>query len=47
VLYIDGKGRKLCMVACPDPLAHRLKSYAFDLGLGLDERLFPINRKRA
>ena len=35
------------MVACPDILAHRLKSYAFDRGLGLDDRLFPINRKWA
>jgi integrase/recombinase XerD len=35
------------MVACPDVLAHRLKSFAFDRKLGLDERLFRINRKRA
>ena len=47
VLYIEGKSKKPRMVACPDPLAHRLKSYAFDKGLGLDDRIFPINRKRA
>lgn len=47
VLYIEGKGRKPRMVACPDVLAHRLKSFAFDRKLGLDERLFRINRKRA
>ncbi|MFP3868992.1 MAG: tyrosine-type recombinase/integrase [Desulfobacteraceae bacterium] len=47
VLYIEGKGKKPRMVACPDILAHRLKSYAFDRSLGLDEKIFPINRKRA
>ena len=47
VLYIEGKGKKPRLVACPDLLAHRLKSYAFDRGLGLDDRLFPINRKWA
>lgn len=47
VLYIEGKGKKPRMVACPDVLAHRLKSFAFDRKLGLDERLFRINRKRA
>jgi integrase/recombinase XerD len=46
VLYIEGKGRKPRMVACPDNLAHRIKSYAFDKGLGLDEKIFRINRKR-
>ena len=34
VLYIEGKGKKPRLVACPDLLAHRLKSYAFDKGLG-------------
>lgn len=47
VLYIEGKGGKPRMVACPDVLAHRLKSFAFDRKLGLDARLFRINRKRA
>jgi integrase/recombinase XerD len=47
VFYIEGKGRKPRMVACPDHLAARLKSYAYDQGLKLDERLFTINRTRA
>lgn len=47
VLYIEGKGQKPRMVACPDVLAHRLKSFAFDKKLGIDDRLFRINRKRA
>ena len=47
VLHIEGKGQKPRLVACPNPLAHRLKSYAFDRQLGLDDRLFKINRKRA
>ncbi|MDO8971625.1 MAG: tyrosine-type recombinase/integrase [Saprospiraceae bacterium] len=47
VLYIDGKGKKPRMVACPNHLAALLKSYAYDHGLKLDERLFTINRIRA
>ena len=47
VLYVRGKGKKPRMVACPDNLAHRLKSYAFDRKLGLDDKIFKINRKRA
>lgn len=47
VLYIEGKGKKPRMVACPDHLAHRLKSYAFDKGLTIDEPIFKITRKRA
>jgi site-specific recombinase XerD len=47
VLHIVGKGRKPRMVACPDALAHRLKSYAFDKNLGHDENIFGITRKRA
>ena len=47
VLHIEGKGQKPHLVACPGPLAHRLKSYAFDRQLGLDDRIFKINRKRA
>ena len=47
VFYIEGKGKKSRLVACPDPLAHRLKSFAFDKQVGLDERLFRINRKWA
>jgi integrase/recombinase XerD len=46
VLYIEGKGSKPRLVACPDNLAHRLKSYAFDRKLTLDEKIFAINRKR-
>lgn len=47
VLHIVGKGGKPRMVACPDALAHRLKSHAFDQKLGLDESIFGITRKRA
>ena len=35
------------MVACPENLAHRLKSYAYSKQIGLDDRIFDINRKRA
>ena len=47
VLYILGKGGKSRLVACPKNLAHRLKSFAFDRKLGLDDRIFKINRQRA
>jgi integrase/recombinase XerD len=46
-LHILGKGGKARLVACPSGLTHRLKSYAFDKNLGLDDRIFKINRKRA
>ncbi|MCX5890332.1 MAG: site-specific integrase [Deltaproteobacteria bacterium] len=47
VLYIKEKGDKSRLVACPDRLPHRLKSFAFDRKLGLDDRIFKINRERA
>jgi integrase/recombinase XerD len=47
VLYIKGKGKKPRMVACPDGLAHQLRSHAYTKKLGLDDRIFRINRKRA
>ncbi len=47
VLYIKGKGKKPRMVACPDGLAHQLKSHAYTNKLDLDDRIFNINRKRA
>jgi len=46
-LEILGKGGKARLVACPAPLSHRLKAYAFDKGLGPDDKLFPVGRKRA
>jgi integrase/recombinase XerD len=47
VLDIIGKGRKPRRVACPNNLAHRLKSYAFDKKLRPEDRIFKINRSRA
>lgn len=46
-LEIRGKGNKKRLVACPAPLVHRLKAFAFDRGLGLTHRIFPVGRKRA
>jgi site-specific recombinase XerD len=46
-LEVMGKGGKLRLVACPPSLTHRLKAFAFDRGLGPEDRLFPIGRKRA
>ena len=47
VLEVRGKGGKTRLVACPAPLNHRLKAYAFDQGLGPEDRLFPVGRTRA
>lgn len=47
VLFIKGKGNKPRMVACPDNLAYRLKSYAYTKKLELDDKIFNINRQRA
>jgi len=47
VVHVRGKGNKPRMVACPDNLAYQIRSYAYIEKLGLDEKLFDINRQRA
>jgi len=47
VLSVMGKGKKPRLVACPERLAEKLKSYAYEKKIGRKERLFPINRSRA
>ena len=48
VIYLKkGKGRKPRLVACPEDLVHRIRSYAYSKEIGIDDRIFPINRKRA
>lgn len=47
VLYVKGKGSKPRLVACPDGIAHQLKSYAFDTGMTPGDRIFDIDRRRA
>ena len=48
VIYLKkGKGRKPRLVACPEDLAHRIRSFAYSKEIGPDDRIFPINRKRA
>ncbi len=48
VIYLKkGKGRKPRMVACPEDLAHRIRSFAYSKEIGIDDRIFAINRKRA
>ncbi len=48
IIYLKrGKGKKPRMVACPEELAHRIRSYAYSKEVGIDDRIFPINRKRA
>jgi integrase/recombinase XerD len=46
-LSVLGKGKKPRKVACPQNLAYRLKSYAYERKLNLDSRFFPINRTTA
>ena len=47
VLSVMGKGKKPRLVACPERLAEKLKSYAYEKKIGPKDRLFPINRSRA
>jgi len=47
VLRIGGKGKKDRLVAIPENLANRLRSYAFEHKLGDRDRFFTINRCRA
>ncbi len=47
VLSIIGKGKKPRLVACPERLADKLKSYAYEKNISPDQRLFKINRSRA
>mgnify|MGYP001130175553 CR=1 FL=1 len=46
VLSIIGKGRKPRLIACPDRLIDRLKSYAYEHKLSSNDRFFPIKRSR-
>jgi len=47
VLRVVGKGKKERVVALPERLADKLRTYAYEKGLKPDERFFPINRQRA
>jgi integrase/recombinase XerD len=47
VLFITGKGNKPRMVAYPDDLAHETQSFAYLNKIGLDQRIWDINRQRA
>jgi Tfp pilus assembly protein PilP len=47
ILSVIGKGRKLRLVACPQSLADKLKSYAYERKIEPQSRLFPIQRSRA
>jgi len=47
VLRIVGKGRKPRVVALPERLADKLRSYAYEKKIKINERFFPINRQRA
>lgn len=47
VLRIIGKGEKTRTVACPERLTKSLRDYAVRNKIGLEQKLFPINRQRA
>ena len=47
VLRVMGKGRKPRVVALPERLADKMRSYAYERTIKLDEKFFPINRQRA
>jgi len=46
-LRFVGKGRKPRVVALPERLADKLRAYAYENNIGLDQKFFPINRQRA
>jgi len=47
VLSVLGKGKKPRVIACPERLAEKLKSYAYEKNISPMDRFFPINRSRA
>jgi integrase/recombinase XerD len=47
VLEIIGKGRKRRVVAIPQRLVDQLRAFAFEKGLGPNDRFFKINRSQA
>ena len=48
IVYVKkGKGGKDRKVSLPEPLFHRLKSFAFDKELSIKDRIFSIGRKMA
>jgi len=47
VLRVVGKGKKERVVALPERLADKLRSYAYQNNIKLDQRFFSINRQRA
>lgn len=46
-LKFIGKGRKERVVALPERLSDKLRSYAYQNGVRPDQSFFPINRQRA
>ena len=47
ILRIVGKGGKPRVVALPERLADKLRAYAYEKNIKLNEKFFPINRQRA
>jgi len=47
VLRVMGKGKKERVVALPERLADKMRAYAYEKGIKINERFFPINRQRA
>lgn len=47
VLSVMGKGKKPRLISCPERLAEKLKSYAYEKKISPKDRLFLINRSRA
>ena len=47
VLRFTGKGGKERVAALPKRLADKLRAYAYEKGIKINERFFPINRQRS
>ena len=46
-LRFIGKGKKMRVVALPERLADKLRAYAYEKNIKINEKFFPINRQRA
>jgi integrase/recombinase XerD len=47
VIHIIGKGKKKRMIACPEVLAYRIRSYCYEHKIDNGEKVFDISRVQA
>jgi len=47
IIHVIGKGKKKRMIACPEVLAYRIRSYCYEKKIQENERIFDISRVQA